>query len=126
MLSCRALALLLLGACTTSAWRPIFRGHLAPRPAAAAMRCGTPLLCAPPPQRGRGRGARGSGRAAGRGRGGRGGGARGRGGGRGGGGAPVKIRYIPEMEMEESVKAAALSQGFEEGQAIMLSAATML
>ena len=51
-------------------------------------------------------------------------------GGRGGGRAPpgaaaapggAKIRYIKETEMEERVQAAALAQGFDEAQAVMLA-----
>ena len=82
--------------------------------------------------RGRSGGARGrgGGRARGRGGGGRGrgrGGASGggRGGGRaapaGGGGPRVKVRYLKEAEMQDLVREAALSQGFEATQALMLA-----
>ena len=83
------------------------------------------MMCAPAetPARGGGRSARGrGGRGGGGGGGGRGRG--GRGGGRAapGGGAPRTVRYITEVEMQTEVLAAAKAQGFDDGQAAMLSA----
>jgi hypothetical protein len=94
-----ALWLLLLSAAGSGALLlPTAPWHHA-SPACAYARIGrAPLLCAP--TRGRGRG------------GGR--------GGRGAGAPPVKVRYIPEAEMQESVRTRALEKGFEPGTAAML------
>ena len=94
------------------------------------VRAPFPTLCSVTPDASDTAGAaeRGSGRSRGRGRGrGRGGGGSGRGGTRGGdagSGAssrlPRTVRYIPEQEMAEHVREAALSQRFDEAQAEML------